>query len=217
MDTVEAGELGRQLREINERVPPPIGNRITAAIRDLEVSGAAPGLAIGDAAPEFVLPDALGRPVSLGERVASGPVVLVFYRGEWCPFCNTHLRALQAALPEIRAFGASLLAVSPQSPDHSLSITEKAGLDFEVLSDPHQRVIRAYKVQCTVPSDLQDLHLNVFRNDLRTHTADGSWNLPVPATFVIDRAGVVRAAHVSPDYRTRMDPAEVIAALKRLA
>jgi peroxiredoxin len=217
MAIVEAGELGRQLQQINERVPLPVADRVTAAIRELEVSGAAPGLAIGDEAPEFTLPDALGRPVSLGERVASGPVVLVFYRGEWCPYCNTHLRALQAALPDIRALGASLFAVSPQSPDHSLSMTEKAELAFEVLSDADQKVIRAYKVQFTAPTDLQDLHLNIFHNDLRTHAADGSWNLPVPATFVIDRAGIVRAAHVSPDYRTRMEPADIITALTRLA
>ena len=142
--------------------------------------------------------------------------MLVFYRGEWCPYCNTYLRALQAALPEITARGATLLAVSPQSPDHSLSITEKAQLGFDVLSDVDQAVIRAYKVQFTAPADLQDVHTNVFQLDLRDHTANRSWQLPIPATFVIDRAGVVRAAHVSADYRTRMEPADIIAALDDL-
>ena len=87
-----------------------------------------PGLALGEQAPEFSLPDAVGRAVSLRERLSAGPVVLVFYRGEWCPYCNAYLRALQAALPDIASRGASLIAVSPQSPDHSLSITEKAEL-----------------------------------------------------------------------------------------
>lgn len=154
--------------------------------------------------------------VSLRERLSAGPVVLVFYRGEWCPYCNIYLRAIQAALPEIAARGASLIAISPQSPDHSLSITEKAKLGFEVLSDVDQAVIRAYKVQFTVPADLQDLHVNVFHIDLRDHNADRGWQLPVPATFVIDRAGVVRAAHVSADYRTRMEPADIVAALDEL-
>lgn len=216
MTPVEAGELQHQLQEINARVPAPMAERIDAALKEVEASGAAPGLAVGDQAPEFVLPDAEGRPVSLSERLAAGPVVLVFYRGEWCPYCNTHLRALQAALPDITANSASLIAISPQAPDHALSMTEKAELSFDVLSDVDQKVIRAYKVQFTVPADLQDLHVNVFHNDLRSHTADGSWNLPVPATFVIDPAGIVRAAHVSPDYRTRMEPAAIIAALSNL-
>jgi peroxiredoxin len=216
MTTAEAGALQQQLEQINTQIPEPIAERITVAIGEVDASGVAPGLAPGDQAPEFSLPDATERPVSLRERLSGGPVVLVFYRGEWCPYCNTYLRALQAALPEITARGATLLAVSPQSPDHSLSITEKAQLGFDVLSDVDQEVIRAYKVQFTAPEDLQDVHTNVFRLDLPHHTANRSWQLPIPASFVIDRDGVVRAAHVSADYRTRMEPADIIAALDDL-
>ena len=216
MATAEAGVLQEQLEQISAQIPQPIAQRITAAIAEVEAPGAAPGLAIGDQAREFSLPDAVGRTISLRERLSAGPVVLVFYRGEWCRYCNTHLRALQAALPEITARGAFLIAVSPQSPDHSLSITEKAQLGFDVLSDVDQAVIRAFKVQFTVPADLQDLHVNVFDNDLQDHNADRSWHLPVPATFVIDRGGVVRAAHVSADYRTRMEPADIVAALDKM-
>jgi peroxiredoxin len=143
-------------------------------------------------------------------------VVLSFYRGEWCPFCNLELRALQVALPRFEAYGASLMAISPQTPDHSLSATEKNELTFDVLSDVHQEVIAAYRVQFTVPADLKDLHLEVFHNDLSTHTADGSWDLPIPATFVIDRSGIIRARYVSADYTTRMDPADIEAALASL-
>jgi peroxiredoxin len=216
MATSEAGALQQQLAQIDAQIPEPIARRITAAVAEVEASGAAPGLAVGDRAPDFGRPDAVGRTVWLHERLAGGPVVLVFYRGEWCPYCNLYLRALQAALPEITARRASLIAVSPQSPDHSLSISEKAELGFDVLSDVDQAVIRAYKVQFSVPADLQDLHLNVFQNDLRDHTADHSWQLPVPATFVIDRHGLVRAAHVAADYRTRMEPGDILAALDAL-
>jgi peroxiredoxin len=216
MATAEAGVLQQQLEQINVQIPEPIARRITAAIAEVDGSGAAPGLAVGDRAPQFTLPDAFGRAVSLRQRLSAGPVVLVFYRGEWCPYCNVYLRALQAALPDLAARGASLIAISPQSADHSLSITEKAELGFEVLSDVDQAVIRAYKLQFTAPPDLQDLHLNVFQNDLRDHNADRSWQLPVPATFVIDRDGVVRAAHVSANYRTRMEPGAIIAALDEL-
>jgi peroxiredoxin len=217
MATAEAAALQQQLEQINAQIPDSIAARITAAVAEVEASEVAPGLAPGEHAPDFSLPDAMQRSVSLQERLSDGPVVLVFYRGEWCPYCNTYLRALQAALPELTARGASLLAVSPQSPDHSLSITEKAQLGFDVLSDVDQTIIRAYRVQFTAPADLQDLHVNVFDNDLRDHTANRSWQLPVPATFVIDRAGVVRAAHVSGDYRTRMEPADIIAALDKLS
>jgi peroxiredoxin len=217
MTTAEAGELQQQLEQINAQIPDPIAERITTAIGEVDGSGVAPGLAPGEQAPEFSLPDAMERPVSLKERLSSGPVVLVFYRGEWCPYCNAYLRSLQAALPQITARGASLVAVSPQSADHSLSMAEKAQLGFDVLSDADQAVIRAYKVQFTAPADLQDVHVHVFDVDLPDHTANRSWQLPVPATFVIDRAGVVRAAHVSADYRTRMEPADIIAALDELS
>jgi peroxiredoxin len=210
------GVLQARLDQFSTQVPAPVHRRVDAAVKEIDASGSAPGLSVGDEAPDFTLPDQFGRSVSLRERLAAGSVVLAFYRGEWCPFCNLHLRALQEAVPEIKAKGGSLLAVSPQAPDRALSIAEKAGLRFEVLSDADQKVIRAYKLQFTAPGDLQDLIVNVFQTDLREHTADGSWRLPVPATFVIDRAGIVRAAHVSANFRTRMEPAAIIAALGEL-
>src|SRR5262245_37812740 len=216
MATAEAGALQQQLERIDAQIAEPFAQRVTAAIAEVDAAGAVAGLAVGERAPEFSLPDARGRAVSLGERLSGGAVVLVFYRGEWCPYCNTYLRALQTALPEIAARGASLIAVSPQSPDHSLSITERSELGFDVLSDIDQAVIRAYKLQFTVPADLQDLHVNVFDADLRDHTADRSWELPVPATYVIDRTGVVRGAHVAADYRTRTKPGDILAALDEL-
>jgi peroxiredoxin len=217
MATTARGALQPQLEQIDAQIPEPIARRVTAAIAEVEASGAAPGVAVGDRAPEFSLPDATGRAVSLRQRLSAGPVVLVFYRGEWCPYCNTYLRALQAVSPDVASRGASIIAVSAQSPDHSLSITEKAELAFDVLSDVDQGVIRAYKLQFTLPADLQDLYLNAFGVDLRDHNADRSWQLPIPATFVIGNDGVVRAAHVSADYRTRMEPTDIIAALDRLS
>src|SRR5437762_6536829 len=211
MATVDSGAVQQQLEQINAQIPESIAGRVTSAIVEVEASGAAPGLAPGEQAPEFSLPDALERSVSLRERVSGGPVVLVFYRGEWCPYCNAYLRALQAALPEITARGASLLAVSPQSPDHSLSITEKAQLGFDVLSDVDQAVIRAYGLQFTVPADIDRVYIETWHTDLRQETADGTLQLAVPATFVLDEGGIVRAAQASHNYRTRMDPADIVA------
>jgi peroxiredoxin len=213
----DLARLSTQLDAVTGQVPAGINARIEVALAEVAASGVASGLAIGDRAPGFTLPDAKGRDVSLAERLETGPVVLQFYRGEWCPYCNLHLRALQDAHPEIRKRGASLIAISPQSPDHSFSLTEQAELDFDVLSDIDQHVIRDYHVQFTLPADLQSVHLDAFDLDLRAHNADGSWNLPVPATFVIGTDGRIVAAGVEVDYRTRLEPSVILAALDELA
>lgn len=208
--------LKEQLDEITGAIPEPIGWRIDAGVGEIEASGAAPGLRVGDRAPDFTLPGALGRPVSLSSLLAEGPVVLTFYRGEWCPYCNLQLQALQSALPNFAALGASLVAISPQAPDHSLSLTEKHELGFPVLSDIDQEVIKAYKVQFTLTGDLEDLQVNVFHNDPREQNANHSRSLPVPATFVVDQAGIVRYAFVPADWRIRAEPADILAALQVL-
>ena len=208
--------LKDQLDEITAQIPEAIGSRVAAGVNQIGVSGVAPGLAVGDRAPGFTLPDALGRPVSLADLLAQGPVVVTFYRGEWCPYCNLQLRALQAALPRFRELGASLVAISPQAADHSLSLTEKHDLGFPVLSDLDQEVIRAYRVQFSLAGDLEDLQVNVFQNDPADQNADHSRSLPVPATFVIDRDGTVRWALVTADWRARAEPADIVAALRAL-
>jgi len=208
--------LQSQLDEIIEQIPESIRSRIKEDTSDLDASGVARGLAVGDAAPNFTLPDALGRPVTLSDLLEKGPVVLTFYRGEWCPFCNLQLRSLQEALPLFLEHDATLVAISPQAPDHALSLTEKHDLAYAVLSDVDQSVIRAYRVQFTLSGDLEDLQVNVFQNDPGTQNADHSRSLPVPATFVIDRRGVVRAAFVSADWRYRPEPTDIIAALEAL-
>ncbi len=205
-----------EIEAMTSSIPDPIASRIGAGVAELKASGVAPGLSVGERAPDFTLADAFGADVTLSELYARGPVVLTFYRGEWCPFCNVQLRHLQRALPAIRGLHATLVAVSPQAPDHGESLTEKYELDFPVLSDLDQSVIKSYKVQFTLTGELEDLQVNVFQNDPGKQNADGSRSLPVPATFVIDREGVVRAAFVSPDWRERVDPEDVIAALERL-
>lgn len=209
-------QLTRELAGLAARAQAPIAARIDAALDEVATSGAAPGLEVGDNAPVFVLPNAVGQAVDLRQRLESGPVVLSFYRGEWCPYCNLELRALQAALTRFKAYAASVIAISPQAPDHALSVAAKNALTFDVLSDTDQAVIRAYRLQFTIPADLKDLYLNTFHNDLTTQTADGSWALPIPATFVIDRGGIIRARHMSVNYRTRMDPDDIEAALSGL-
>ena len=209
----------RMQDEIDETMaaltPEPLLPMIEALVADLRSSGVVPGLAVGDTAPAFTLPGANGEPVTLAERLTAGPVVLTFYRGAWCPVCNIELRTLQERLDDITARGASLVAVSPQGPDDSLGLAERMGLGFDVLSDLDQSVAEAYRVRFRLSEELiaQYTAWGMLLPDLN---ADSSWDLPVPATFVLDRSGVVRARHVDPDYRQRMDPDAVIAALEGL-
>jgi len=206
----------QQLEEITASIPEMIGARIDSGVTEVSNSGVAPGLAVGEHASNFTLPDALGNPVALADLLVQGPVVVTFYRGEWCPYCNVQLRGLQATLPRFRELGASLVAISPQAADHSLTLTEKHELEFPVLSDLDQEVIRAYKIQFTLAGDLEDLQVHVFQNDPREQNADHSRSLPVPATFVIDRNGIIRAAFISADWRYRPEPADIVAALEAL-
>jgi len=215
-ETVPLPSIQHLLEEITRSIPEPIGTRIDAGVAEIEASGVASGLAVGADAPNFNLPDALGQRIELAELLTKGAVVVTFYRGEWCPYCNVQLRGMQAALPRFGELGASLVAISPQAADHSLTLTEKYELGFRVLSDLDQVVMRAYEVQFTLAGDLEDLQVNVFQNDPREQNADHSRSLPVPATFVIDQGGVIRATFVSTDWRYRPEPADIIASLEAL-
>ena len=208
--------LASQLDEITASVPAEISERIDSGLDDVTSSGVARGLAVGDVAPDFALTDAVGNEVVLADLLTEGPVVVTFYRGEWCPYCNLQLRALQEALPEITSTGATLVAVSPQAPDHALTMTEKHELAFPVLSDLDQEVSESYKVRFDVTGELEDIQVNVFKSDPALQNADGRRSLPVPSTFIIDRDGTVRFAAVNADWRVRVEPADVIAALKAL-
>lgn len=169
-------------------------------------------LKVGEQAPDLSLPNALGRPVRLGDRWSRGPLVITFYRGGWCPYCNLTLRAWQSLLPELQARGIGLVAISPQTPDHSLSTQEKNDLAFEVLSDSSLAAADGFGVSFDLPAELVALYGSVG-HDLPVTNGNGRWTLPVPATYAVDRNGTVRYAHVEVDYRQRAEPSEVLAAL----
>jgi peroxiredoxin len=179
-------------------------------------SGVKFGLTEGDKAPNFTLTNPFSQQVTLYDELAKGPVVLTFYRGSWCPFCNVQLRAYQQVMSEIKEFGAQLIAVTPQSPDNSLSQVEKEELTFEVLSDPNGRVADNYRVLFELPEYLRDIFVHTLALDLATFNAADRWILPVPATFIIDREGIIRRAHVNPDFMKRMEPQDIIDQLKAI-
>ncbi len=134
-------QLDEVLAQARSQLPADLLKDLSSPIEQLIMSDAAKkALKEGAQAPNFTLPDALGNAVTLSHLLAQGPVVITFYRGEWCPYCNLELHAYQQALPQLRALGATLVAISPQTPDHSLSTVEKIELTFAVLSDVGNRV-----------------------------------------------------------------------------
>lgn len=171
--------------------------------------------ATGDTAPAFTLPNVRGGSLDLQDALSEGPVVLSFYRGSWCPFCNLELNALQNHLPQMRAAGARLVAVSPEKPDSSLSHAEKLQLDFDVLTDEGNVVAGHYGLIMTVDETLRPLYRE-WGIDLQAANGDEAYQLPVPATYVIDGSAVIRAAYVNKDYTRRMEPTEIIQILNEL-
>ncbi len=166
----------------------------------------------GAAATDFTLTDARDRPVTLSALLRDGPVVLTWYRGGWCPYCNIQLRAYQEILPEITALGARLVAVSPELPDNTLSTVEKNSLAFTVLSDPGNDVADRFGIAYTLPDALIEAFKG--RLDLPALNGDDSWRLPLAVTYIINTDGTVRRAFIDPDYRRRAEPADILAALR---
>lgn len=173
-------------------------------------------LKLAQTAPQFSLPNANGQTISLANLLHKGPVVVTFYRGSWCPYCNLQLRALQARLSDINALGAQLVAISPQIPDGTMTQDEISKLDFEVLSDQDATVAAQFGVAWQVPEFLSE-HMRVDRElDLEAINNGNSKILPIPATFVINREGKVTWRFVDVDYRTRSEPDDIINALRKL-
>ena len=188
-----------------------------AKIEELRASFAVEAaIGVDDQAPDFVLPDAQGKMLSLYHLLESGPAVVTFYRGGWCPYCNIQLRAYQAALPEMVALGARLVAISPQLPDRSLSMAETNELTFDVLSDVGNTVARRFGLVYALPEELRAA-LRSNNKALPGINGDESWELPVPAVYVIARDRRVALAAIDVDYRNRLEPEAILAALKSLS
>jgi peroxiredoxin len=171
---------------------------------------------VGSEAPGFSLPNATGQQVALSQMLTRGPVVISFYRGVWCPFCNLEQRALQQYLPRISELGASLVAISGQTPDNSLSMAEKNELTYEVLSDAGLIVASSYGVVFRLPDYLQDAYERLG-HPIPMFNGPGQQTLPIPATFVIARDGIVRFAYANPDYTHRAEPEDILATLRSIA
>ncbi|MBY0404011.1 MAG: AhpC/TSA family protein [Cyanobacteria bacterium] len=221
--TVKASQLTQELNETRQKfrteiIPPhilAIMDNDTKALKDSGIEKTA--LNVGNTAPDFILMDAQGQSVRLYSLLEKGPVVLNFYRGGWCPYCNLALRGLQRELGNIQQLGAQLVAITPELPDSSLTTQEKNELQFQILSDVGNSVAGKFGIAFDLSPELLDVYNNVFNNQLTLVNGEaGAKSLPVPATFVIDQQKVIRYAFVDADYTLRFDPQAMLEALKKV-
>lgn len=208
-------ELEALQKKFEEAAPAELRQVFEDGINQVAKSGVMESaLKVGAKAPNFTLPDSNGQPVELAKLLEKGPVVVTWYRGGWCPYCNIALRALSRSLPEIREQGASVVAIAPESPDKAAKTVEGNELGFPALSDKGNAVAAEYGVAYKLPESV----IEKFRGrlDLPAYNGDESWQLPLSATYVIDSEGVIRYAFLEADYRKRAEPAKIVAALKEL-
>lgn len=166
-------------------------------------------LKVGDYAADFDLPNAQGKSTKLSSLLTKGPVVLAFYRGSWCPFCNRELHSLQTILPQLKAKGASLVAISPQLPESTAATVSKNELSFDVLSDVGNRTAKAYGLVYSVPK-LERPFYALLGADLPKHNGDESFEIPLPATYIIDKNRKIKFAFIDVDYKKRMSPEDIL-------
>jgi peroxiredoxin len=198
------------------KAPPAVVAVFHRATADLIKTGQAErALKAGDRAPEFALADQDGKLVTSTDLLARGPLVLTFYRGVWCPYCNMDLQAIEAAVAKITEAGASVVAISPQLPANSRRSQRENGLSFPILSDSHGNLAQAFGLRFQLPDDLRAIYES-FGVDLKALNGDDSVTLPMPARYIIDQDGLIVYAEVNADYTRRPDPSELLPVLERL-
>ncbi len=212
--------LQQQADQIKEasagQLPPEAGQIFGADQQAMAARGAPDAITVGTELADFTLPGATGQDVTLSSLVADGPTVLVFYRGSWCPFCNMAIHTYQEELvPQLAGLGASLAAITPQTPDESLGTVEKHGLSFSVLTDAGSRVAREVGIAFEPAGDVLAAQ-QALGLDIRDGNAENSPEIPMPAVLVVDGERIVRFVDVQADYTRRTEVADIVAALRAL-
>jgi peroxiredoxin len=198
------------------KAPPHIVAIMRKATADLLATGQAErALNVGARAPSFELPDAQGGAVKSADLLRKGPLVATFYRGVWCPYCNMDLQALEEVADDIRALGASLVAISPQTAPNRRKSERENALSFPILSDHGNALAAEFGLRFRLPDELIAVYKG-FGNDLTIGNGEDSWTLPMPARYVIGTDGVIAYAEVNADYTKRPDPSELLPVLKSL-
>ena len=212
--------LDERLRALRTKesaeTPDELKSVIALELKALISSGqAGRAVKVGAQAPAFVLPDVNGNTVSSAALLEKGPLVVTFYRGLWCPFCNADLLAVEAAAERIRGFGAALIAISPQTPANSRIALQENHLSFPILSDKNCELAAKFGIRWMPSEALQGVYRN-FGTDVGAFNGEGSWALPMPARYVIAQDGTVVYAKVNANYTHRPEPGDVCPVLEKL-
>lgn len=204
------------LRKRSSAIKPEIQEKINRHIAELRRTETAERvLKAGDRAPAFTLNDQHGKATSSSDLLAHGPLVVSFFRGTWCPYCAEELKALSESYDAVRAAGAEVVVLTPQSPANARAYYADHPMPFPVLVDRHADIAAKFGLDYTFPEYLEILYRDAFSNDLSIVNEDPSWRLPIPGRFVIGTDGVIIDAQADPDYRYRLEPEEIISVLNR--
>ena len=202
--------------ELIPTIPKETLNLLMSELQKLIDSGIAEkSIKQGDSFPDFDLPNAENKTLSLNTLLQKGPLVVSFYRGAWCPYCNLEINALQKQLPDIVSAGAQLVAISPQKPDKSIEQVDNSHLSFEVLSDIDNKLARKCGLVFTLPESLRPIY-SAWEIDIPDHNGNDHFELPIPATYIIDAEGKIRYVFADMDYTKRLEPDVIIEQLKML-
>jgi peroxiredoxin len=194
------------MESLSRSAPPDAMKTIQDSIASIEASfDAKSTIQVGDTIPEFRLPNAVGKELSRADLVNKGPLLIVLYRGEWCPFCNLALLGLQKHLGDFIAKGVTVVAISPELPNQSLTTVEKNELKFQVLSDVGNQFAKKLGLVWKQPETLRPL-FEQLGFDLKARNGDDSFEVPIPATLLVDSKGIVRNTYINPNYMKRLEP-----------
>ena len=207
-------QLNALVAENKSKIPEDIVKVMIAADLDLAGTNIVENIVgVGEKFPEITLPDATGKQVNIQELLEKGPVVVSFYRGGWCPYCNLELRELQKFIPEFEKLNATLVAISPETPDNSLDTKQRNELTFPVLSDKGNVLSKQLKLTFNLKSEIIDIYNN-FGLDIEKFNGDTNFELPIPATYVVGTDGLVKFAQANTNYTQRTEPQDIINILK---
>ncbi|VAX22767.1 hypothetical protein MNBD_NITROSPINAE02-1921 [hydrothermal vent metagenome] len=213
--------LSEEIARFQERMAGQIPAGISTIMKSSTTTLAKSGIldkakSVGDKAPAFSLPNSRREIISSESLLKKGPLVISFYRGSWCPYCNLEMKALQTALASIEKLGATLVAISPSLPEKSTGLGEKHSISFEILSDIGNKVAREYNVVFVMANELRPIY-SQFGFDIENDTGNNSYEIPIPATYVVDTDGTIVSAFVDVDHTKRMEPSSIIETLESIA
>ncbi|MDX2360820.1 MAG: peroxiredoxin-like family protein [Crocinitomicaceae bacterium] len=209
--------LKKKIASFEENATPRFLKIVHDDIKRLELSGQVNSvLKSGDKMPGFELSDQNGTVLSTSDLLKDGPLVVTFYRGFWCAFCNVDLANLNHYVPEIESLGAKMITLSPEKTDYSKKIIARQKLNFNVLFDEGNKVAEKFGLKHYIGEDLKELYLSAFNVNLKQYHGNDEWALPMPSRFLIDQNGIIKYAESKADYRQRPDPDDLIEVLKTL-